>query len=40
VKSPGPEQILVQRVKWQRNAEAEGRYQEVLSVPSARWQQP
>ncbi|MFI1390429.1 SDR family oxidoreductase [Streptomyces griseoaurantiacus] len=29
---PDAEQILVERVKWQRNAEAEGRYQDVLSA--------
>jgi short-subunit dehydrogenase involved in D-alanine esterification of teichoic acids len=33
---PDAEQILVERVKWQRNAEAEGRYQDVLNVLSAR----
>ncbi|EGG47137.1 MULTISPECIES: SDR family oxidoreductase [Streptomyces] len=34
---PDAEQILVERVKWQRNAEAEGRYQDVLNVLSARY---
>jgi uncharacterized oxidoreductase len=34
---PDAEQILVERVKWQRNAEAEGRYQDVLDVLSARY---
>jgi uncharacterized oxidoreductase len=34
---PDAEQILVERVKWQRNAEAEGRYQDVLGVLSARY---
>lgn len=31
------EQILVERVKWQRNAVAENRYADVLSVPSRRY---
>ncbi|MCA2215715.1 SDR family NAD(P)-dependent oxidoreductase [Jidongwangia harbinensis] len=31
------EQILVERVKWQRNAEAEGRYADVLGVLSGRY---
>ncbi|MCZ4519366.1 SDR family NAD(P)-dependent oxidoreductase [Rhodococcus ruber] len=34
---PDAEQILVERVKWQRTAEAEGRYQEVLAALSARY---
>lgn len=34
---PKAEQILVERVKWQRNAEAEGRYAEVLGVLSGRY---
>ncbi|QKV73580.1 SDR family oxidoreductase [Amycolatopsis sp. Hca4] len=34
---PKAEQILVERVKWQRNAEAEGRYAEVLDVLSGRY---
>lgn len=34
---PAAEQILVERVKWQRNAEAEGRYQDVLGVLSSRY---
>ncbi|MFF0163664.1 SDR family oxidoreductase [Streptomyces sp. NPDC005263] len=34
---PDAEQILVERVKWQRNAEAEGRYQDVLKILSARY---
>jgi uncharacterized oxidoreductase len=34
---PDAEQILVERVKWQRNAESEGRYQDVLNVLSARY---
>jgi short-subunit dehydrogenase involved in D-alanine esterification of teichoic acids len=34
---PKAEQILVERVKWQRNAEAEGRYQDVLGVLSGRY---
>jgi short-subunit dehydrogenase involved in D-alanine esterification of teichoic acids len=34
---PKSEQILVERVKWQRNAEAEGRYADVLGVLSARY---
>ena len=34
---PDAEQVLVERVKWQRNAEAEGRYQDVLGVLSARY---
>ncbi|WP_199443027.1 SDR family oxidoreductase [Umezawaea beigongshangensis] len=34
---PDAEQVLVERVKWQRNAEAEGRYQDVLNVLSARY---
>ncbi|MER6442919.1 SDR family NAD(P)-dependent oxidoreductase [Streptomyces sp. NPDC001185] len=34
---PDAEQILVERVKWQRNAEAEGRYADVLNVLSARY---
>ncbi|GHE60471.1 SDR family oxidoreductase [Streptomyces griseoaurantiacus] len=34
---PDAEQILVERVKWQRNAEPEGRYQDVLNVLSARY---
>jgi uncharacterized oxidoreductase len=33
---PAAEQILVERVKWQRNAVAEGRYQDVLGVLSGR----
>ncbi|WP_238431677.1 SDR family NAD(P)-dependent oxidoreductase [Streptomyces cavernae] len=36
---PDAEQILVERVKWQRNAEAEGRYQDVLNVLSARYRE-
>ncbi|WP_189636358.1 hypothetical protein [Arthrobacter sp. NamB2] len=32
---PDADEILVERVKWQRNAEAEGRYQDVLGVLSA-----
>ena len=31
------EQILVERVKWQRDAEAEGRYADVLGVLSGRY---
>ena len=31
------QQILVERVKWQRNAEAEGRYADVLGVLSGRY---
>jgi len=31
------EQILVERVKWQRNAESEGRYADVLGVLSGRY---
>ncbi|MEU0302076.1 SDR family NAD(P)-dependent oxidoreductase [Streptomyces sp. NPDC006175] len=34
---PEAEQILVERVKWQRNAEAEGRYADVLNVLSGRY---
>ncbi|MDQ0780095.1 putative oxidoreductase [Streptomyces aurantiacus] len=34
---PKAEQILVERVKWQRNAEAEGRYADVLGVLSGRY---
>ena len=34
---PKAEQILVERVKWQRNAEAEGRYSDVLGVLSGRY---
>ncbi|GAA1619182.1 SDR family oxidoreductase [Actinoplanes couchii] len=34
---PQAEQILVERVKWQRNAEAEGRYADVLGVLSGRY---
>ncbi|MEV7144767.1 SDR family oxidoreductase [Streptomyces tauricus] len=34
---PKAEQILVERVKWQRNAEAEGRYADVLNVLSGRY---
>ncbi|MDR7277184.1 SDR family oxidoreductase [Catenuloplanes atrovinosus] len=34
---PEAEQILVERVKWQRNAEAEGRYADVLGVLSGRY---
>ncbi|WP_290058428.1 SDR family oxidoreductase [Amycolatopsis solani] len=34
---PKAEQVLVERVKWQRNAEAEGRYADVLSVLSGRY---
>lgn len=34
---PTAEQILVERVKWQRNAEAEGRYADVLGVLSGRY---
>ncbi|GIJ43753.1 oxidoreductase [Virgisporangium aliadipatigenens] len=34
---PKAEQILVERVKWQRNAEAEGRYAEVLGALSGRY---
>ncbi|GAA1657756.1 SDR family oxidoreductase [Actinoplanes couchii] len=34
---PKAEQILVERVRWQRNAEAEGRYQDVLGVLSGRY---
>jgi short-subunit dehydrogenase involved in D-alanine esterification of teichoic acids len=34
---PDAEQVLVERVKWQRDAEAEGRYQDVLNVLSARY---
>lgn len=34
---PRAEQILVERVKWQRNAEAEGRYADVLDVLSGRY---
>ncbi|WP_413812616.1 SDR family oxidoreductase [Streptomyces sp. OE57] len=34
---PDAEQILVERVKWQRHAEAEGRYQDVLDTLSARY---
>jgi uncharacterized oxidoreductase len=34
---PKAEQILVERVKWQRNAEAEGRYSDVLGVLSRRY---
>jgi uncharacterized oxidoreductase len=33
---PKAEQILVERVKGQRNAEAEGRYADVLGVLSGR----
>lgn len=33
---PEADEILVERVKWQRNALAEGRYAEVLDVLSAR----
>ncbi|WP_221358033.1 hypothetical protein [Streptomyces beigongshangae] len=34
---PEAEQILVERVRWQRNAEAEGRYADVLGVLSGRY---
>lgn len=34
---PDADEILVERVKWQRHAEAEGRYQDVLAVLSARY---
>ncbi|MDP9794622.1 short-subunit dehydrogenase involved in D-alanine esterification of teichoic acids [Catenuloplanes nepalensis] len=34
---PNAEQILVERVKWQRNAVAEGRYADVLGVLSGRY---
>jgi len=34
---PEAHEILVERVKWQRNAEAEGRYQDVLGVLSGRY---
>ncbi|WP_305787132.1 SDR family oxidoreductase [Symbioplanes lichenis] len=34
---PKAEQILVERVKWQRNAVAEGRYADVLGVLSGRY---
>jgi uncharacterized oxidoreductase len=34
---PKAEQILVERVKWQRNAVAEGRYEDVLNVLSGRY---
>ncbi|GIE78593.1 oxidoreductase [Actinoplanes philippinensis] len=34
---PEAEQILVERVKWQRNAVAEGRYADVLGVLSGRY---
>ena len=34
---PDADEILVERVKWQRNAEAEGRYQDVLGVLSGRY---
>jgi uncharacterized oxidoreductase len=34
---PEADEILVERVKWQRNAEAEGRYQDVLGVLSGRY---
>lgn len=34
---PEADEVLVERVKWQRNAEAEGRYQDVLGVLSARY---
>lgn len=34
---PKADEILVERVKWQRNAEAEGRYQDVLGVLSGRY---
>lgn len=34
---PEADEILVERVKWQRNAEAEGRYHDVLGVLSARY---
>jgi uncharacterized oxidoreductase len=34
---PKAEQVLVERVKWQRNAEAEGRYFDVLGVLSGRY---
>ncbi|GAB2565368.1 oxidoreductase [Paractinoplanes abujensis] len=34
---PKAEQILVERVKWQRNAVAEGRYSDVLTVLSGRY---
>jgi len=37
--NPDAEEILVDRVKWQRNAEAEGRYQDVLGVLSARYRE-
>ena len=31
------EEVLVERVKWQRNAEAEGRYADVFGVLSGRY---
>lgn len=34
---PQAGEILVERVMWQRNAEAEGRYQDVLGILSARY---
>lgn len=34
---PEADEVLVERVKWQRNAEAEGRYDDVLAVLSARY---
>ena len=34
---PEADQVLVERVKWQRNAEAEGRYEDVLGVLSAHY---
>jgi uncharacterized oxidoreductase len=34
---PEADEVLVERVKWQRNAEAEGRYQDVLGTLSARY---
>ncbi|GHH93176.1 SDR family oxidoreductase [Streptomyces capillispiralis] len=36
-KAGDAEQILVERVKWQRNAVAEGRYQDVLGVLAGRY---
>jgi uncharacterized oxidoreductase len=36
---PDADEILVERVKWQRDAEAEGRYQDVLGVLSARYRE-
>ncbi|MBM2615886.1 SDR family NAD(P)-dependent oxidoreductase [Actinoplanes sp. LDG1-06] len=36
-KQPDAQQILVERVRWQRDAVAEGRYDEVLGVLSGRY---